>query len=452
MSFYKDPLRYRWLMLGIMGLIYFLACLHRTSPTVIARDLVQEFGADATALGLMASAYFYLYAAIQPVVGLLADTIGPRRVVTIFTLISCLGCLVFGLAGNMLMADVGRALIGIGVGGIFVPGLKIFAGWYRPKEFAGLTGLFLALGNLGNLSASLPLTYLVLLLGWRLSFIGIGVVSLLFGVLAWIVLRDRPEDKGWPPIVEMPPLAHAQTIQSPEKPPLRTRFRIILKSSGFWMITLSYFFFGGPGLTFQGLWVVPYLIDVHDYTRLQAGGLLMTLPLGAMVGAPLIGFLADRLRIGRKQVLVLLLCSSLACWTVFILTGGKPNRAYIIPLFFVMGLCGGGALSLYMTMLKEIFPTWLTGTAMGLMNPAAFLATALFQPFTGYLMDGFGRIGSAYPLGAYQLVFTVFFLSMLISSGLILLLKTSTHHSDFFGDDPARVTSDTRGPGFGTPV
>jgi sugar phosphate permease len=425
MSFFKDPLGYRWLMLGIMGLIYFLACLHRTSPTVIARDLVHEFGADATALGLMASAYFYLYAAIQPVVGLLTDSIGPRRVVTIFTLISCLGCLVFGLAGNMLMADIGRALIGIGVGGIFVPGLKIFAGWYRPKEFAGLTGLFLAFGNIGNLSASLPLTYLVLLLGWRFSFIGIGVVSMLFGVLAWTFLRDRPEDKGWPPIVEMPSSSPAPTTQTSRKMPLGKRFQIILKNSGFWKITLSYFFFGGPGLTFQGLWVVPYLIDVHAYTRLQAGGLLMVLPLGAIVGAPLIGFLADRLNMARKQVLILLLSACLACWLVFFLTGGKPNSAFIIPMFFIMGLCGGGALSLYMTMLKEIFPTWLTGTAMGLMNPAAFLATALFQPFTGYLMDAFERTGSAYPLGAYHRVFTVFFISTLISSSLLFLLKSS---------------------------
>ncbi len=422
-AFFKDPIRYRWWMLGILGVIYFLACLHRISPTVIARDLVHEFGADATALGLMASAYFYLYAAIQPPVGLLSDTIGPRRVVTIFTLISCLGCLVFGLATNMLMAGVGRALIGIGVGGIFVPGLKIFSNWYKPKEFAGVTGLFLSLGSAGNLSASLPLTYLVLLLGWRLSFIGIGGVSLILGVLAWIILRDRPEDKGWPAVAATPSLASTQAIPIPEGMPLSKRLGIIFKSWGFWLITLSYFFFGGPGLTFQGLWVVPYLMDVYDYTRLQAGGLLMILPLGSIIGAPLIGFLAGRLRMGQKGVLVLSLFLSLACWSVLFLSGGKPHQVFIIPLFFIMGLFGGGALSLYMTMVKEIFPPRLTGTAVGLMNPAAFLATALFQPFTGHLMDAVGRIGSAYPLKAYQQVFTVFYLSMIISFGLILLLK-----------------------------
>jgi sugar phosphate permease len=418
---FKDPLRFRWWLLGILGLIYFLACLHRISPTIIARDLIKEFGADATSLGLMASAYFYLYAAIQPPVGFLSDTIGPRRVVTLFTLISCLGCLVFGLAPNMVIAGLGRALIGVGVGGIFVPGLKIFAHWYRPKEFAGVTGLFLALGNAGNLSASLPLTYLVLLLGWRLSFIGIAALSLLFVLLAWLILRDRPEDKGWPPITESP---QELSVENAIHSSAGDRLRLILQNSRFWLITLSYFFFGGPGLTFQGLWVVPYLTDVYGYTRLQAGGLLMILPLGFIAGAPLIGFLADRLNVGRKWVLVFSLMASLGCWLVFFMTGGKPHHFVLMPMFFVMGMFGGGALSLYMTMIKEIFPTSLTGTAMGLMNPAAFLAAALFQPFTGYLMDSVGRIGSAYPLKAYHLVFSSFLISMLIGFGLIFLVKT----------------------------
>ncbi len=423
MSFLNNPVGYRWMMLGIMGIIYFLACLHRISPTVIARDLVNEFGADATSLGFMASAYFYLYAAVQPPVGLLSDTMGPRRVVTIFTLISCLGCLVFALAPNMLIAGCGRALIGIGVGGIFVPALKIFSNWYKEKEFAGITGLFLALGNAGNLSASLPLTYLVLLLGWRFSFIGIGGISIFFGVLAWIFLRDRPEDKGWPPIVETIPLSSTRKTPFPEDLSTGRRLGIIFRSSGFWIITLSTFFFGGPGLSFQGLWSVPYLMDVQGYTRLQAGGVLMIMPLGFIIGSPLIGFLADRLRLGRNRILLISLAASLACWSVFYLSGGKPDRSLILPLFFLMGLFGGGSLSLFMTILKEFFPPWLTGTAVGLMNPAAFLSAALFQPFTGYLMDAVGRTGSTYPREAYQQVFTVYILSMVLAFGLLLFLR-----------------------------
>jgi len=263
MAFYKDPFRYRWLMLGVLGLIYFMACLHRIAPTIIAKDLVIEFGADATALGLMASTYFYLYAAVQPPVGILSDKIGPRKVATIFALIACAGCLVFALAPNMFMAGVGRGLVGIGVGGIFVPGLKIFSGWYKPTEFATVTGIFLALGNLGNLSGSLPLTYLVTLVGWRFSFIVIAGVALPLAFLAWWILRDKPEDKGWPPIVPHPLQPAPAAAALPADPSAGKGFGIIFKSSGFWMITLSYFFTSGPGLSFQGLWSVPYLMDVN---------------------------------------------------------------------------------------------------------------------------------------------------------------------------------------------
>ena len=80
----KSQYQYRWLMFAVLGMLYFLVCLHRISPTVIARDLVLEFDAGATALGLMASAYFYLYAIAQPPVGVLSDLWGPRRLIVYF--------------------------------------------------------------------------------------------------------------------------------------------------------------------------------------------------------------------------------------------------------------------------------------------------------------------------------------------------------------------------------
>jgi len=426
-----DPLGYRWLIFCVLAIIYFLACLHRISPTVIARDLVLEFSADATALGLMSSAYFYLYAAVQPPVGVLSDTLGPRRVTTVFTLIACIGALIFGSAPNMTMATVGRAFIGIGVGGVFVPGLKVFSKWYGKREFAGVTGIFLATGNAGNLAASLPLTCLVLLLGWRMSFFAIGAVTFLMAVICWGILRDKPEDKGWPPIEVAANPSSLDTENAPEDITTPKRLRIVFHKPGFWMVTVSTFFFGGPALTFQGLWAVPYLMDVHEYSRLQAGGLLMMLPLGFIIGAPTFGFLADKAPLGRKGVLLVSLGLGLACWSFFLLSGGKPNSVFLGPLFLIMGSCGGGSLSLYMTITKELFPPWLTGTAVGLMNPAAFLSTALFQPFTGFLMDAVGRSGSVYPLEAYFNVFIAIFVSMtlgLVSIIPLTIPKTRPKH------------------------
>ena len=419
-SHLNDPLGYRWAIFAVLSIIYFLACLHRVAPTVIAQDLVLEFSADATALGVMSSAYFYLYAAVQPPVGMLSDSLGPRAVTSLFAFIACAGVLLFGFAPSMEVATAGRALVGIGVGGVFIPAVKIFSRWYGEKEFAGITGIFLAVGNAGNLSASLPLTWLVLVLGWRASFQAIGVLTLFLGIFAWLVLRDKPEDKGWPPLAAADEAVSGGGHDRPADMNALKRLKRVFREPNFWMVTLSYFFLGGTGLTFQGLWAVPYLIDVHGFSRMSAGGLLMLIPAGFIIGAPGLGFLADRLPVTRKSVITLAMGLGLACWGVFLLSGGRPPAFLVPPLFLIIGISGGGALPLYFAIIKELFPPWLTGTAIGWMNPAAFLGTALFQPFSGYLMDIVGPIGTTYPVQAYYYVFMAIFIAMAI--GLLCIL------------------------------
>lgn len=426
----RTAFSYRWYIFLALSVVYFIACLHRISPTVIAPDLVREFSASATALGFMSSAYFYLYAAVQPPVGILSDTWGPRIVCTIFTIIAGMGAILFAVAPNITIATLGRSLIGIGVGGVFVPALKIFSNWYRANEFAGITGIFLAVGNVGNLAASLPLTYLVLLMGWRISHVAIAVVSFLMALVCWGVLRNTPAEKGWPAIESTHDLNAAPGTGDPARIGTFKRMGTVISRPGFWLVTGSYFFFGGPTLAFQGLWAVPYLIDIHHFSRVQAGGLLMLMPIGFIIGSPVFGLLADRLPVGRKSILVIAMVISLTCWVFFLSPSQQPPSMLIGPLFFITGLCCGGTLSLLMTMNKELFPLSLTGTAMGLMNPAAFLSTALFQPFSGHLMDTVGRVGDAYPQFAYFKVFLAIFIALLLALFFILPVSTGTKTDD----------------------
>jgi len=98
-------------------------------------------------------------------------------------------------------------------------------------------------------------------------------------------------------------------------------------------------------------------------------------------------------------------------------------------MFFILGMCSGGSLSLYMTIMKELFPLWLTGTALGLMNPAAFLGAAVFQPVSGFIMDAVERSGSIYPLEAYYHVFILFFISMILAVATIIPLSIQKMNS-----------------------
>ena len=191
-------LRYRWVIFAIMALTYVSAFFHRICPAVVALDIQAAFGVSGGLIGLMASAYFYSYALIQFPAGLLSDSLGPRKTVTLFLIIGAVGSFMFGAAPTVETAVVGRVLVGLGAGMAFTPTIKIFSRWFRVNEFTRMTGVLLLMGGVGALSAAAPLAWISGLVGWRASFQIIGCGTLLLAGLVWLLVRDQPEDKGWP--------------------------------------------------------------------------------------------------------------------------------------------------------------------------------------------------------------------------------------------------------------
>ena len=73
--------------------------------------------------------------------------LGPRKTITLFFIVAFAGSVVLGLAPTVTWAIAGRTLVGIGVAMLFVPTLKILAEWFKPTEFAVMTGILLAMGG-----------------------------------------------------------------------------------------------------------------------------------------------------------------------------------------------------------------------------------------------------------------------------------------------------------------
>ncbi len=209
----SDP--HRWWVLTVFSAVYFFVFFHRVSTSVIAADLMLAFDVQATALGVMSSMYFYLYAVEQPLVGYLADRWGPRRVVGCWSGIAAAGCLVFALAPDILWASVGRALIGFGVGGVYVPAMKAFSQWFRRTEFATLVGLLLASGNLGALVATAPLAMMTESWGWRTAFLVIGGLTLGLAAGTLFGLRDHAARNAGPRLTAPAAQARERTGNPP---------------------------------------------------------------------------------------------------------------------------------------------------------------------------------------------------------------------------------------------
>ncbi len=409
-------LRYRWLIFWILAFSYILVYFHRLCPAVVAVDMMRDLQAGGALLGLLSSAYFYPYAIMQLPAGLLSDSWGPRRAITLFFGIAFMGSLLLGLAPSLFWAVVGRTLVGLGVSMLFVPTMKVLAEWFRIREFATMTGILMAMGGLGVLTAATPLALLSTWIGWRFSFVVVGIFTLVMALLVWLFVRDRPADLGWPSPAE--PVG-----TGPASIGLLEGMKKVLTYPRFWPIAIWFFFDCAVFFSFGGLWGGPYLMQVYGLTKAEAGQILSMIAVGMIVGSPLVSFLSNRVFQGRKPVLVL---SSFIVLCITALLAFRTNALSIPVLYLIclgLGIFSSAIVVVGFTTTKELFPVQMAGTSTGLVNLFPFAGGALFQPFLGYLLERKGQVGGAFTLAGYKQAFLVLFLCGVIAFLASLLLK-----------------------------
>jgi sugar phosphate permease len=409
-------LRYRWVIFWILALSYILVYFHRLCPAVVAVDMMHDLHAGGALLGILGSAYFYPYALMQLPAGLLSDSWGPRRTITLFFTLAFVGSLLLGLAPSLFWAVVGRALVGLGVSMLFVPTMKVLAEWFRIREFATMTGILMAMGGIGTLSAATPLALLSTWIGWRLSFVVVGIITLLLAILVWSLVRDRPADLGWPSPSEP---------SGPRGPAvgLLEGMKKVLTYPRFWPVAVWFFFDCAVFFSFGGLWGGPYLIQVYGLTKPQAGQILSMLAIGMILGSPMLSYFSNRVVRGRKPVLVLssfvLLC--LTALLAFYTDGLPLVGLYLLCLG--LGIFSSASVVIGFTTVKELFPVQIAGTSTGLVNIFPFAGGAIFQPLLGHLLERHGIVEGAFTLAGYKQAFLVLFVCGLIAFVASLCLQ-----------------------------
>jgi sugar phosphate permease len=408
----SDPLskalRYRWFIFWILAFSYILVYFHRLCPAVVAVDMMRDLHAGGALLGLLGSAYFYPYALMQLPAGLLSDSWGPRRAITLFFTVAFAGSLLLGLAPSLFWAIVGRTLVGLGVSMLFVPTMKVLAEWFRVREFATMTAILMAMGGIGSLAAATPLALLSNWLGWRLSFVAVGALTLLLATLVWLFVRDRPADLSWPSPSE-------PSGPAPSPIGLVDGMKKVLTYPRFWPLAIWFFFDCAVFFSFGGLWGGPYLMQVYGLSKAEAGQILSMIAIGMIVGSPLLSFLSDRIFQGRKSVLVLS-SSVVLCLTALLAfyTDGLPLAGlYLISLG--LGIFSSAVVVIGFTTTKELFPVQMAGTSTGLVNLFPFAGGAVFQPLLGHLLERHGRVDGVFTLAGYQEAFLALFLCGVIA-------------------------------------
>ena len=411
--------KYRRLIWFILAMGYLIGFFHRYTLGIISDILAQEMDLTAVHLGAMTSMYFYAYGFLQAPVGILSDKFGVRIVTTIGLISMGSGSIFFAFSDGMFMASIGRLLIGIGAATFFVSILKMVAVWFPPEQFTKFTGWTALMGNIGALLATTPFSILIGYLSWRQSHILFGIMTYILAVLAWILVREKPEDKGFEPVneVEDEERSFIEIIKG---------MGTLIKSWQFWSYFIIIFTILGGMMSLSGLWLVPYLTHIHEVSRNMAANFALIITSGSILSALLLGYVEKRL---GSKIKMLKLTSGVTAvfWIYFVVIqrGFVPlwQLAFLLFLFgtvtlFVMVIFGN---------VKKLFPE-LKGSAMGLINLAPFLGTIVFNFLIGWRLDATwaGKVidGSRiYTIEGYQQSFAIFMIFSVISFILTFQLK-----------------------------
>ncbi len=424
----EKVLTYRWLVLCVMALAFAFVYFHRLCPAVVAVDLQKSFGASGGLMGILASAYFYPYAIMQFPAGLLSDSIGPRKTVTVFLTIAGVGSLLFGFASEIGTAVAARIIVGVGVSMVFIPAMKVFSQWFRVTEFAFVTAILNVAGGIGALSAATPLAFIAGWLGWRSGFEIIGIGTLLMAVLVWTFVRNSPQDKGWPSIAQIES-SEPGSVMPRARLSLWEGARTVITEKYFWPLAIWFFFDCGIFFGFGALWSGPYLMQVYGLNRAEVGSILNMIAVALIVTSPLISALSDRVFYSRKKVMILtsaILVLEFLLLTIFPAGLSEPMLYLAI---FVLAACSAAIVVIAFTTAKELFPVEIAGTSTGTVNLFPFLGGGLFQPGLGWILDAYpGPVPGEYSLDGYRVV-----LMVLLGASIICLVSTFMMKETFPG-------------------
>ena len=369
--------RARRVIFGIVLAGYVLSFFHRTAPAAIAGELTRAFAINSAVLGTIAATYFYVYTLLQIPVGVLADTMGPRRILTVGSLVAAVGSLAFALAPDWEIAAVGRTLVGVGVSVAFIALLKVSAVWFPANRFATLNGITLFAGNLGAVIAGAPLAWVVTQMSWRAVFGGLALLSTVLGVATWYVVRDRPEQLGFAPVNALGAIHGTGERWT-------LALRRVLANPATWPGFFVNLGVGGSFLAFAGLWAVPFLVDTYGMSRVVAAQHASALLLGVAFGAVAVGTVSDRL--GRRRAVMRVYAWLYALsWLPWVLGVHWPLPA-THAWFALMGLLIPG-FTLTWTVAKEVNRPEHSGMATSVVNVGIFLGTGILQPLVGWVLD-----------------------------------------------------------------
>ncbi len=376
---------------------YFLSALIRAITATLSPVLTQEFALQARDLGLLAGAYFLGFSATQLPLGAWLDRFGPKRVLLCFLAVAVTGCLAFSVASTFAGLLASRMLCGVGVSACLMAPLTGYRRWLTPAAQMRSNSWMLMTGSLGMVASTLPVQWLVPVVGWRPLFVALAaMLAFAMAGIAWKVPaweRTEPSDARLE--------GYAEVWRHPY-------FRALLP--------IGFFCYGGL-LAVQTLWAGPWMVLLARYSALEAATGMFWLNVTMLCAFWSWGFAspwlarrglpADLLMRRGLPVSFVLLAVIIVATSRVPAWAGALLSAYCVACTFV---------TLSQPAVGMAFPSQLAGRALSAFNLVIFLGVFVVQWGIGLMIDGLMALGVAKPL-SFQCAMGVFLVCCVGSYG-----------------------------------
>lgn len=361
--------RMAWTVWTVTTAFVLLQFFLQLSSGELIDGLMKSFALTAFGGGILASSYYYIYVFLQIPSGMLIDRYGPRGILSAGALTVCIGSMLFSIAKTVILALLGRVLMGIGAAFAFVGCLNLIAMWFPARRFAFMTAIVETAGMFGAITGNLWIANFIHQVGWRDCIEVAALFSAILSLLLFFIVRDNARKK--------------KTSTSRNTTSLRDGLNSVVRNPAMWLNGIYCGFMFGLVTVFIALWAIPFFEATHHASLMQATLTTSAVYVGMAIGGPLIGWLDGKTHWRRQIIIGNAICASILLFIVIFSV--QYSMWTIGVLLFFAGLFASSYVLTY-AIANELATPSNRATSIGFTNMFCVLFAPFLQPLIGFLI------------------------------------------------------------------
>ena len=437
--------RYRWVVMGLIFIVYTLAAADRANIGIVLPFVKKEFAMTNTEAGAVVSLFFVGYAVMQIPAGLMVKRLGTRVVFPVFMLMTSLFTGLLGTTGSAMAMKLNRLALGFAEAPLPVTMLSTINRWFPAQEKGTAVGLFLAAAKFGPVIVPPIGALIIATLGWEYVFFICALPGLVFSVLWYFLVVDEPARSRFVSPAEAAHIGSQPAVRpnaAPDGPgtvwtaPAERRFtrldRVIrgrrvrpiataketFRSGNIWGLAIGYLMMTGI-INVILAWLPTYLGTVKQFSLMNVGFVASAPFIGGVLGNISGGMFSDRI-VGKRRKPTILISTVSTVFMMYALIHAPNEPLTLAVLLFLTGFLlnvGYSSFTVYPAGLttKDAYPL-----AVSVVNTGGQAGGALFPFVTGLLLDAY----------SWDAVFLFLGASSLLALGVMLLVVEPVENAE----------------------